>query len=60
MAQLAMLADKQRTVSPEKVTRQLHLMAQARVSYLSSQTDVLATVNHRLATYQSKMLLIKR
>jgi len=30
MAELAMLADIQRTVYPEKVTRQLHVMAQNR------------------------------
>jgi len=30
MAELAMLADIQRTVYPEEVTRQLHVMAQAR------------------------------
>ena len=29
MAELAMLADIQRTVYPEEVTRQLHVMAQA-------------------------------
>jgi len=29
MAELAMLADKQRTVYPEEVNRQLHVMAQA-------------------------------
>jgi len=32
MAELAMLANLQRTVYPEKVTRQLHVMAQARES----------------------------
>jgi len=32
MAELAMLADIQRTVYPEEVTRQLHVMAQARES----------------------------
>jgi len=30
MAELAMLADIQRTVYPEEVTRQLHVMAQTR------------------------------
>jgi len=29
MAELAMLADIQRTVHPEEVTRQLHVVAQA-------------------------------
>ena len=32
MAELAMLADIQRTVCPEKVTCQVHVMAQARES----------------------------
>jgi len=32
MAELAMLADIQQTVYPEEVTRQLHVMAQARDS----------------------------
>jgi len=32
MAELAMLADIQRTVYPKEVTRQLHVMVQARVS----------------------------
>ena len=32
MAELAMLADIQRTVYPEEVTRQLHVMVQARES----------------------------
>ena len=32
MAELAMLADIQRTVYPEEVTRQLHVMAQGRES----------------------------
>jgi len=32
MAELAMLADIQRTVYPDEVTRQLHVMAQARES----------------------------
>jgi len=32
IAELAMLADIQRTVHPEEVTRQLHIMAQARES----------------------------
>jgi len=32
MAELAMLADKQLTVYPEEVTRQLHVIAQARES----------------------------
>jgi len=32
MAELAMLADIQRTVYPEEVTCQLHVMAQARES----------------------------
>ena len=32
MAELAMLADIQRMVYPEEVTRQLHVMAQARES----------------------------
>jgi len=32
MVELAMLADIQRTVYPEEVTRQLHVMAQARES----------------------------
>jgi len=32
MAELAMLADIQLTVHPEEVTRQLHVMAQARKS----------------------------
>jgi len=32
MVDLAMLADIQRTVYPEEVTRQLHVMAQARES----------------------------
>jgi len=32
MAELAMLADIQRTVYPEEVTRQLHVMAQVRES----------------------------
>ena len=32
MADLAMLADKQRTVYPEEVTRQLHVMVQDRES----------------------------
>jgi len=34
MAELAMLADIQRTVYPEEVTRQLHVMAQANESSL--------------------------
>ena len=37
MAKLDMLADTQRMVYPEKVTRQLHVMAQARES--SPATD---------------------
>ena len=41
MVDLAMLADIQRTVYPEEVTRQLPVMAQARESL---QTDVLTTV----------------
>ena len=32
MAELAMLADVQRTVYPEEVTRQLHVMVQGRES----------------------------
>jgi len=32
MAEMAMLADIQRTVYPKKVTRQLHVMAQGRES----------------------------
>ena len=32
MAELAMLADTQRAVYPEEVTRQLHMMAQSRES----------------------------
>jgi len=32
MAKLAMLADMQRTVYPQEVTRQLHVMAQSRES----------------------------
>jgi len=32
MAELAMLADIQRTIYPEEVTRQLHVMAQVRES----------------------------
>ena len=32
MAELAMLTDIQRTVYPEEVTRQVHVMAQARES----------------------------
>jgi len=32
MSELAMLVDMQRTVYPEEVTRQLHVMAKARES----------------------------
>ena len=34
MAELAMLADIKRTVNPEEVTRQLHVMEQGRESSL--------------------------
>jgi len=40
MAELAMLADIQRMVYPEEVTRQLHIMAQARESS-PAETNVL-------------------
>jgi len=45
MAELTVLADIQRTVYPDEVTRQLHVMAQVRES---SKTDVLTSVlRHR-------------
>jgi len=40
MAELAMLADIQWTVHPDEVTRQLHVMAQARESSPSSDTSL--------------------
>ena len=51
MAELAMLADIQRTVYPEEVTRQLHVMAQSRES-----SPVLTTV----LRHQQSHVLLKR
>jgi len=39
MAELAMLADIQRTVYPDEVTSQLHVMAQARESSQLNSTS---------------------
>jgi len=44
MTELAMLANIQRTVYPEEVTRQLHVIAQARENSPVIKTDVLTTV----------------
>ena len=51
MAELAMLADIQRTVYPEGVTRQLHVMAQVRES-LPIKTNVLT--NHLTGTSRTE------
>ena len=40
MAELAMLADIQRTVYPEEVTHQLHVMTEARESIPGSAADL--------------------
>jgi len=57
--ELAMLADTQWTVYPEEVTRQLHVMAQARESL--PVMDVLTTVlRHRLNLLEPKYRSFQR
>jgi len=44
MAELAMLADIQWTFYPEEVTRQLHVMAQARESSIAKNSMLMMSV----------------
>ena len=54
MAELAMLADIQRTVYTEEVTCQLHVMAQGRVSLQSRVREVTVNLCNQLVTAPSR------
>jgi len=55
MAELVMLADIQRTVYPEKVTRQLHVMVQARESSSTVKLELTAIVSEDPLLFSTPM-----